>query len=295
MAVSVTQAGIQQGNIIITTDGLPDPALYGTPLGSGLFPGTTNVVSDHGQTIYTLPYRAGQAVPSNFPDAAPVAVGAVVGVTLTGVKILTASISGPLPGSIVNPPTGFVHNAVFAEDSLAVDICGGVPLINGDYVYRSGSFLVNCWGSKVIASNTYFSSSNYRSDYFRHSDGHSKIIGISFDGYPIYGPFGYSLQSDPRSEPTRMTSSYRPIPSPKLGRVYSYSQKQLGTYIQDFEYVENIGTLDQYNGRFTKTPDFPNGTYAYFMTFDVQNRPVYPYIIGPSFASTIGSASHDHP
>lgn len=295
MAASVTQAGLQQGNIIITTDGLPDPALYGTPLGSGLFPGTNNVISDHGQTVYTLTYRAGQAVSGVLSSAAPVLTGQQVGVTLTGVKILTTSISGPLPGSILLPPIGFVHNAVFGEDSLAVDVCGGVPLANGDYVYRSGSFLVNCWGSKVIASNTYFSSSNYKSDYFRHPDGHSKIVGISLDGYPIYGPYGYTQASDPLSEPIRMTSSYRPLPSPRPGRVYSYSQKELGTYLQDFEFVENFGTLDQYNGRSSKTPDFPNGTYAYFMTFDIQNRPVYPYVVGPISANArSGSIIHNH-
>ena len=29
-------------------------------------------------------------------------------------------------------------------------------------------------------------------DYSRHTDGHSKIVGMSFDGYPIYGPWGYN-------------------------------------------------------------------------------------------------------
>ena len=28
-------------------------------------------------------------------------------------------------------------------------------------------------------------------DYSRHADGHSKILGMAFDGYPIYGPYGY--------------------------------------------------------------------------------------------------------
>ena len=29
-------------------------------------------------------------------------------------------------------------------------------------------------------------------DYGRHVDGHSKILGMSYDGYPIYGPWGYN-------------------------------------------------------------------------------------------------------
>ena len=27
-------------------------------------------------------------------------------------------------------------------------------------------------------------------------------------------------------------------------------------------------TLDEHNGRFCRTPEFPNGVYAYFMTVD---------------------------
>ena len=40
-----------------------------------------------------------------------------------------------------------------------------------------------------------------------------------------------------------------------------------GSFLQDYEFKSNHGTLDRYNGRYTKTPDFPNGTYAYFLTF----------------------------
>ena len=26
-----------------------------------------------------------------------------------------------------------------------------------------------------------------------HPDGHSKILGYCFDGFPVYGPFGYDV------------------------------------------------------------------------------------------------------
>ena len=42
-------------------------------------------------------------------------------------------------------------------------------------------------------------------DYSRHSDGHSKILGMSFDGYPIYGPWGYNDSGTV----VRQTSGYR--------------------------------------------------------------------------------------
>ena len=42
-------------------------------------------------------------------------------------------------------------------------------------------------------------------DYSRHVDGHSKILGMSYDGYPIYGPWGYN----PSGTAIRETSGYR--------------------------------------------------------------------------------------
>jgi hypothetical protein len=61
-----------------------------------------------------------------------------------------------------------------------------------------------------------------------------------------------------------------------------------GSFIEDYSYVQGSGTLDQYNGRYCITPDFPNGTYAYFATQDVDNNPVYPYVIGSAFYGSIG-------
>jgi len=59
----------------------------------------------------------------------------------------------------------------------------------------------------------------------------------------------------------------------------------LGTFIQDYEYVFNLGTLDEYNGRFCKTPEFPSGVYAYFVGIDASadGHPVFPYVIGDRF------------
>ena len=41
--------------------------------------------------------------------------------------------------------------------------------------------------------------------------------------------------------------------------------------------------LDQYNGRFCVTPEFPNGTYAYFVAIDGNGVPVFPYNIGRAY------------
>jgi hypothetical protein len=38
--------------------------------------------------------------------------------------------------------------------------------------------------------------------------------------------------------------------------------------------------LDELNGRWCVTPEYPGGTYAYFTTIDANGRPVYPYNMG---------------
>ena len=55
-----------------------------------------------------------------------------------------------------------------------------------------------------------------------------------------------------------------------------------GAFVEDFEYSEGSGVLDQYNGRYAITPEYPDGTYAYYLTFTSDSLliPKYPYIIG---------------
>jgi hypothetical protein len=112
---------------------------------------------------------------------------------------------------------------------------------------------------------------------------HSPIIGYAFDGNPIYGPYGYSNPLNSSSSITRMTSSY----SLKLNRNGGPSVETypLGSFVEDYRYIHRSGSLDENNGRFCVTPEYPEGTYAYFVTITAGNVPVYPYIIGENFYS----------
>lgn len=66
---------------------------------------------------------------------------------------------------------------------------------------------------------------------------------------------------------------------------------ELGRYLEDYEYLGDLPTgiakpdwdLDQFNGRCCVTPEFPNGTYAYFVTIDVAGEPAFPYVLGPQY------------
>lgn len=251
-------------------------------------------------------------------------------------------------------------------------------------------------------------------DFSRHPDGHSKILGMSFDGYPIYGPFGYFGTN---GAVEKATSSYRfkvgaeidgarqevitaetitytittsggkflydgSIPNflnlkrgktyifnqddssndgnilllsedddgwhptqdlgevgnlqylyrhpdlkfyingsevtytqyvndfttsatrelrfevasdvPRLLYTYSYANAEygirsiqdgykMGHLYQDYIYDETVGDLDEFNGAYVTTPEYPNGTYAYFLTEDSEGVPTFPYCIGPQF------------
>ena len=54
----------------------------------------------------------------------------------------------------------------------------------------------------------------------------------------------------------------------------------------NWKYIGVVGSLDAYNGKFAVTPEYPNGTYAYFMTETAAGVPVYPYVIGPQYFGT---------
>lgn len=110
---------------------------------------------------------------------------------------------------------------------------------------------------------------------------HSKILGYAYDGNPIYGPYGYTNPLDSETSITRMISSYEVKPNRIDGPpVSAYS---LGFFVEDYQYNHRLGTLDENNGRFCVTPEYPEGVYAYFITVNSEDTPVFPYIIGNTF------------
>jgi hypothetical protein len=93
---------------------------------------------------------------------------------------------------------------------------------------------------------------------------HSTLVGWAADGFPTYLRYGYADPDDPTSGVVELTSSWRLRSGsrPSGGPPGTYD----GTWTQDHEYVEGLGTLDRCNGRICVTPEFPDGTYAYFLT-----------------------------
>jgi len=124
---------------------------------------------------------------------------------------------------------------------------------------------------------------------------HSPLLGFAFDGFPVYGPYGYA-NTDGTGGVTRITSSYQlrnittrttkpdgtVLTSTNYGPAVS-TQYPLGYYLEDYTYSAGSGMLDAYNGRFTITPEYPQGTYSYFKTLDSLGAAAYPYIVGPQY------------
>ena len=121
---------------------------------------------------------------------------------------------------------------------------------------------------------------------------HSPIIGWAYDGNPIYGPYGFDIASGSGTV-KEMSPGYELVSVTPTNRPSS-SLYPKGFFVEDYVFTGK-GDLDEHNGRFCVTPDFPNGVYAYFATINTTTdssgpfanyrRPIFPYLIGNSYRS----------
>jgi len=148
---------------------------------------------------------------------------------------------------------------------------------------------------------------------------HSPILGWVRDGWPVYGPYGFATATNPASGLTRMRTGFQlrnggrgtdnvsvtgrgTIPAWAV-RAYGIAAAQSGPtvsatyprgrYMEDNAYLGDLGLalgtdfdLDEYNGRWCVTPEFPTGVYAYFVNVAADGTPVFPYNIGRSYRGT---------
>ena len=307
----------------------------------------------------------------------------------------------------------FIMNA--DEDDRIYYYCKHHRYMSG-YTGDEGYMVLDPTIESHPAPNNYYITDFYSSggvDYSRHANGHSKILGMTFDGYPIYGPWGYTSGTTVG----RMTSSFRlktgveidgnrpPVVTPgtvtytvtvasgkfafdgtspdfitlERGKTYIFNQDDasnddnfilfsttsdgwhadpagslaigttsylyqdavtyyidgvevnystyvgqfnaaatrqvriaprvdapgllyifaytnsglglrsvqtgylMGDLVNDYIYDPAVGLLDAFNGKFAVTPEYPNGTYCYFLTEDSNGDPQFPYCIGPQF------------
>ena len=147
---------------------------------------------------------------------------------------------------------------------------------------------------KVLSQKIEDGELRYKSDYdndYTDNKYHSPLLGWAYDGNPIYGPYGYDSPSNKKVRQIR--SGY--ILNTNIENRPDVNLFNEGYFVEDY-FFENSGDLDEHNGRYCVTPEFPNGVYAYFMTLDQEiqtekgtfygrKKPIFPYIIGNYYKS----------
>ncbi|HIO25625.1 MAG TPA: YHYH protein [Candidatus Poseidoniales archaeon] len=199
---------------------------------------TMNPVNDTtgGHSSTNCPAAAGRW--ECAPDRGAVAIG-VNGVPIYGPE------EGPGGDAVA------LHFDYFNEDRQPIELgwCAGHSAGPNGYHYH---YDANCiyWEPETGEDMSDYSLSKIPSDQ------HSPIVGWAFDGYPIYGMYGYGADG----QTIRTISSSYVIERTQDGGDQGYNG------IDDWNYVDGVGDLDECNGRFGPTPEFPEGIYHYVST-----------------------------
>jgi hypothetical protein len=278
----------------VTTNGIPayptGPFLDGNP----------SIATDQ-NAIFKFPLNPTQ----NSGTATPT-TGGNIGVFINGVALFdyrdgvawnttNNALCGGLPGMTPCPggpgaSLSWNRDAVPAE-KLGFDCSKGHPAM-GNYHHHQNPSAFNL-DLNVISSICDL----YAADglYTIQPNQHSPLIGFAYDGFPIYGAYGYT-NANGTGGITRIKSGYqlRNITNRTVwangtdvpdGPVVS-STYPLGYFREDYEFIAHPGQedyLDVHNGRFCVTPEYPNGTYCYFATVNETHNSAYPYAVGPTF------------
>jgi len=205
-------------------------------------------------------------------------------------------------GNLVNTPLGHIgvwSNGVSifnTKDGMSYNNLG---IWNRDALVFEGISFDNCLGH-AAANGEYHHHVNPTCLYDDTDDSkHAPVIGYAFDGFPIYGAYGFD-NTNGTGNFRKMQSSYQlrnitnrtTLANGTVLNVNQYGpaiggQYPLGAFIEDYEYIAGSGDLDIHNGRFCITPEYPNGIYAYFVTIDANENPVFPYVLGATYYGTV--------
>lgn len=288
--------------------------------------------------------------------------GGMIGMMVNGVAIYDLGDAFSFNQSNATAPTatsvtgadamGATGDGFWSRDALAVEIVtfdpgfAHQPGNNGQYHFHAQPKALRYQlGDNVKA--TYNATTNlntYTEDTTQLH--HSPILGWAYDGFPIYGPYGFRVANDPTSGISRMRTGFvlrngqngtqnliatgrvtlpkwaaiaqgytnaassnpYPLTATQYGPTTTYQTTgpgglttySLGRYTGDYDYLGDLinpatsaafvkGTdfdLDQYNGRPCVTPEFPGGTYAYFVAINASGTSVFPHLLGKEYYGT---------
>ena len=217
-------------------------------------------------------------------------------------------------GTEANPGLGIWNRDAFVNEGVTFDPANAHQPGSGQYHYHANAIALRAlFGDHVVFDAA---TKTYREDLNGPAPAHSPILGWVRDGFPVYGPYGYSVSNQAASGVRRMISGFVPrdlnlgsvsnrttipvwagraqnrstaLAANQYGPAVS-STRPFGRYLEDNDYLGDLGLaqgvdfdLDEYNGRFCVTPEFPDGTYAYFTAISGTGAPAFPYNIGRQY------------
>ena len=275
-------------NVYVSCSGIPayiiGPYLDGNP----------NQAANN-NNIYKIPLN-----PVKNTGALTNTSGGTIGVFINGVSLFDYRDGVSYSFALAKEqggPSGGTGDAVWNRDAIIAERAGfdcakGHPAMT-NYHHHQNPSAFNL-DRTVISDicNLYLADGLYKMDSTRHSP----LLGFAYDGFPIYGAFGYKNVNGTGGI-IRIKSSYKlrnitvrkhyadgtdVTDGPAVNAIYP-----LGRYREDYEYTAPTATtpdyLDDHNGRFCITPEYPNGIYCYFSTVDANWNSAYPYVVGPTY------------
>jgi len=291
VAANVQSVQYSSNWVYVSTNGIPayitGPFLDGNP----------SLASDQ-NAIFKFPLN-----PVENTGTPTATTGGNIGVFINGVALFDyrdgvswnnqtqAEAGGPIMGP---PGQGIWNRDAIVAERAGFDCAKGHPAM-GNYHHHQNPSAFNL---DLVTLSTICDT--YAADglYVINTSEHSPLIGYAYDGFPIYGAYAFA-NTDGTGGITRMKSSYQlrditvrthyadgtnVTDGPAVNSTYP-----LGRYREDYEFIAHPGMddyLDEHNGRFCITPEYPNGIYAYFCTVDANHNSAYPYAVGPTFYGT---------
>ena len=205
----------------------------------------------------------------------------------------TAALCGGPPGG--NPPCpGVPGSGNWNRDAIPAEMDGfdcskGHPAMGNYHHHQNPSAFKLDLNVISTICNLYDADGLYA----MNSTQHSPLIGFAYDGFPIYGAYAYA-DVNGTGGIVRMKSSYELSSSTTRANGPNVDATYFNGYFkEDYSFVSHPENdyLDEHNGRFCVTPEYPNGIYCYFATVDENWNSAYPYAVGPTFYGVYSNAS----
>jgi arylsulfatase A-like enzyme len=311
---SPTYAGVHQVDfstswVYIHTTGLGSHIMgpwYLNAAQTNLFP---NYPSNTAVT-YRLP-----RVPAAIPATKTLTGLGAIGYFVDGIAMFDTRDGMYWNGTAEANGSGYWNRDAYVNEGVTFDNAGAHQAQNNHHYHASPRALRHLLGDHVDhtpATNTYTENAT--------SLHHSPILGWMADGLPLYGPYGYSDPLDAGSGIRRMISGFAlrngqngtdNLTSTGRTTIPGWAQRAynvaanilagppvnttypLGRYLEDNAYRGDLGQtlgvdfdLNEYNARYCVTPEFPTGTWAYFICIANNGTPVFPYHVGRAYCGS---------